>query len=228
MKRLLLIVTILLGSTPTFAQNATVTGPKRHTAQARSTKAKRSSTHTKTGTQVRKAQPAISSPTGYINGHGYVDLGLNVKWATCNVGASSPNNYGGYYVWGATETMSKRYSNYGGFSDVAQVKWNASWRMPTYDELSELCQSCYFDWINYNGVTGYKVTGPSGESIFLPASGFWDGNNINNEGTIGYYRSSSVDSNNSKDGYTLFLGPEKWSLSVYSMSFGFAVRPVTD
>lgn len=49
-------------------------------------------------------QPSISSPTGYENGHGYVDLGLSVKWATMNVGASSPTDYGGYYAWGETRT----------------------------------------------------------------------------------------------------------------------------
>ena len=51
----------------------------------------------------------VSRPTGTIEGHGYVDLGLSVKWATKNVGASSPSDYGGYYAWGETETKSSYY-----------------------------------------------------------------------------------------------------------------------
>ena len=55
-----------------------------------------------------KSKPiTVSKPSGTINGHGYVDLGLSVKWATCNVGASSPSSYGGYYAWGETSTKSR-------------------------------------------------------------------------------------------------------------------------
>ena len=69
--------------------------------------------------QQQPSKPAkpitVSRPTGTIEGHGYVDRGLSVKWATQNVGASSPSDYGGYYAWGETETKSSYdLSNYFG------------------------------------------------------------------------------------------------------------------
>ena len=138
-----------------------------------------------------------------INGHEYVDLGLpsGIKWATCNVGATKPEEYGGYYAWGETEeksnydwstykwcngsytTMTKYCidGDYGTVDnksfldpedDVAHVKWGDSWRMPTWAELSELRNNCTWTWTSQNGVKGYKVTGPNGNSIFLPAAGY--------------------------------------------------------
>ncbi len=93
---------------------------------------------------------------GEINGHEWVDLGLSVKWATCNVGASSPSDFGGYYAWGEltekssyTEENSKTYgdssiSDIGGNPqyDVATATWGSSWRLPTEHELQELIEKC--------------------------------------------------------------------------------------
>ena len=130
-----------------------------------------------------------------------VDLGLSVKWATFNVGATSPEEYGGYYAWGETEekedyswetykwcngsydTMTKYCTNssYGTVDnktvldledDVAHVKWGGDWRMPTTDEQDELRNNCTWEWTALNGVNGYRVTGPNGNSIFLPAAGY--------------------------------------------------------
>ena len=135
---------------------------------------------------------------GIILGHKYVDLGLSVKWATCNVGATEPWEYGGYFAWGETEeksdyswetyrwcngsenTMTKYCTNsYFGRvdnkillepeDDVAHVKWGGSWRMPTHEEQMELLERCNWEWTELNGVYGNKVTGPNGNSIFLPA-----------------------------------------------------------
>lgn len=117
----------------------------------------------------------------------FVDLGLSVKWATCNVGAYKPEEYGGYYAWGETETKSTytwstyKYCNgssstltkYNNRSDngtvdnktkldesddVAHVKWGGNWRMPTQDEFTELIDSCTWIWTTQNGVKGFKVT----------------------------------------------------------------------
>ena len=128
--------------------------------------------------------PTDASHTGWTkvggdtpeNGsHAYVDLGLSVKWATCNVGAENPEDYGDYYAWGETETKSAydwstykwcngsgdtltKYctsSNYGTVDnktqldlsdDVAHVKWGGSWRMPTHDELKELLNTSNSTW----------------------------------------------------------------------------------
>ena len=123
-----------------------------------------------------------------------VDLGLSVKWASCNVGATSPEEFGDKFAWGETETKERfelsNYLYYDSFTesyidigldikgtdyDVAHVKWGANWRMPTFDELKELKEKCDWKWGQYNGVNGYIVTGSNGNSIFFP-SGYGDYN----------------------------------------------------
>ena len=119
-----------------------------------------------------------------INGHEYVDLGLSVKWATCNVGANAPHEYGNYYAWGETKTKSeytiensKTYgenmSDISGNSryDAARANWGGSWRLPTKREMEELVNKCTWTWTKQSGIRGYKVIGPNGNSIFLPAAG---------------------------------------------------------
>ena len=185
----------------------------------------------------------------------YVDLGLSVKWATCNVGASSPEEFGDYYAWGETVTKSAyswstykwcngskdtqaKYctkSNYGtvdhkmeldASDDVAQVKWGGSWRMPTDEEMTELRENSTWTWTTQNGRKGYKVTGPNGNSIFLPAAGGRSDSWLNGAGSYGDYWSSS-----------LFVGGPSRACSVYFDSsdvdgsyddryYGRSVRPV--
>ena len=138
------------------------------------------------------------------NGYEYVDLGLSVKWATCNVGANKPEDYGNYYAWGETITKSSYTSDNGktygktmndisGNSsyDAARANWGGSWRMPTKAEMQELKDRCTWTWTTQNSVNGYKVTGPSGASIFLPAAGYRIGSSLYYAGSRGYYWSSS-------------------------------------
>ena len=148
---------------------------------------------------------AVSHP-GTHAGHGYVDMGLSVKWATCNVGADSPGDYGNYYAWGETETKSsyakdncetydKQIDDIGGTSrDVAHAKWGGGWRMPTRAELEELSDedNCTWEWTTQDGHKGYKVRSKkTGNSIFLPAAGGWEGRWLNYDGGNGYYWSST-------------------------------------
>ena len=141
---------------------------------------------------------------GSINGYDYVDLGLSVKWATCNVGADSPEEYGDYYAWGETETKSSYYEGNsetydenidditGTDRDVAHVKWGGSWRMPTADEFEELMDNCDYKWTTLNGVWGGRFTSnKNGNSIFLPATGFYEGKSLEESGVYGYYWSST-------------------------------------
>ena len=136
-----------------------------------------------------------------------VDLGLSVKWASCNVGATKPEEYGGYYAWGETEEKSNyswetyKYSKDSSGSltkyctsseygivdgkrvlepedDVATVKWGGSWRMPTFEEQQELMNLCTWTWTSLNGVGGFNVTGPNGNSIFMPAAGMYYGEDL--------------------------------------------------
>ena len=158
-----------------------------------------------------------------INGHEYVDLGLpsGTLWATCNVGASKPEDYGNYYAWG--ETAKKRRYNWrtykwcnGSYNtltkyntdsyygtvdnkkvldpedDAAHVNWGGAWRMPTYDEIRELVDNCTWTWTTQGGKNGYRVTGLNGKSIFLPAAGCYYGGSRNYAGSDGYYWSGSL------------------------------------
>ena len=123
----------------------------------------------------------------------YVDLGLSVKWASRNVGAAGPEEIGGFYFWGETETKDGYESSYkfsdgqGGFTkyngkdrktvldpedDVAHVKQSGSWRMPTTKEIDELIKKCTWSWASVKGEIGFLITsnkrGYTDRSIFLP------------------------------------------------------------
>ncbi len=153
---------------------------------------------------------------------GAVDLGLSVKWATCNIGANAPEEYGDYYAWGETETKEdyswETYKWYNGSynltkyntsssygtvdnktvldpeDDVAHVKLGGNWRMPTDAEWTELRTQCTSWTDNYNetGIAGRIVAASNGNSIFLPAA---DGLNIpyTLSDSYGSYWSSSLD-----------------------------------
>lgn len=183
-----------------------------------------------------------------------VDLGLSVKWACCNVGADVPEGYGGYYAWGETEEKSdytyKTYkywsdrngdgydssseyqnigSNISGTSyDVAHVKWGGSWRMPTLDEIKELCNKCSWQWTEVNGIKGQKVTGPNGNSIFLPAAGYRYGTEVYRRGSYGYYWSGTLNEDYSGYAYCLSFGSGYWDWYDDSRYNGLSVRPVTE
>lgn len=121
------------------------------------------------------------------NGHEYVDLGLSVKWATCNIGADKPSGYGFYYAWGETSlktsfteansrTYNKSISDFSGNADydTARANWGGSWRMPTADEVEELVDKCNCEWTTIDGNKGVRLTSKiNGNSIFLPAAGYW-------------------------------------------------------
>lgn len=140
------------------------------------------------------------------NGYEYVDLGLpsGLLWATCNVGANAPEEYGGYYAWGDIKTKSNyTSSNYSTYNvqitdisgnaqyDAATANWGGSWRMPTKDEMNELRSNCTWTWTTQNEVNGYNVEGPNGNSIFLPAAGYYSYQSFKDAGTRGFYWSSS-------------------------------------
>lgn len=158
--------------------------------------------------------------------HEYVDLGLpsGTLWATCNVGANSPEEYGDYFAWGesvpkdyydwstykwcnGSSVMLTKYctdSFYGnnGFTDskteldpeddAAYVNWGSSWRIPTKNQQDELRYKCTWTWIQCNDVNGYLVTGPNGNTIFLPAAGSYGDDLLNGLGSTGNYWSRTL------------------------------------
>ena len=178
---------------------------------------------------------------GSHNGYEWVDLGLSVKWATCNVGASSPSDYGDYYAWGETSTKSsyteensstfgKSMGNIGGNSsyDVARYRWGGSWRMPTKAELEELETKCTWTWTTQGGHNGYKVTGKNGKSIFLPAAGWRNGTSPDSVGEYGNYWSSSSDEGDAYDAYDLYFYSSYHDVAWSGRYYGFSVRPVVE
>lgn len=181
---------------------------------------------------------------GTINGYEYVDLGLpsGLKWATCNVGATAPDEYGEYYAWGELEPKGyydlQTYLYYNvdlpDFSgdpqyDVASAKWGADWRMPTRAEYEELLEYCTLEQATLNNVSGYKVTGQNGNHIFLPGAGTIYGTNTNFEGD-GYYLTSTPELEE-WDGYymcSMHLSGTLFRILYYEKSYGCSVRPVTE
>lgn len=185
-----------------------------------------------------------------------VDLGLSVKWAGWNVGASSPEEYGGYYAWGETEEKDVYYAstykyyydtngdeegdtyanignNISGTQyDVARQKWGNNWRMPTCDEFNELIINCTWIWASYKGTHGYMVTGPNGNSIFLPLAGFRHDTSLYSGGAYGAYWSGTLYEDeyeyiNSYARNIFFIGNYRdLSLYGYGRHLGLTVRPV--
>jgi predicted small lipoprotein YifL len=130
--------------------------------------------------------PVPEQPVNKENGHEFVDLGLSVKWATMNVGATKPEEFGNYYAFGETSPKTSytkenyTYSAHEGVlpleDDAAHVNWGGAWRTPTFEELEELLNQCTWTWCwDYGGVEGlfgYIVTSKvNGNSIFLPSAG---------------------------------------------------------
>ena len=195
--------------------------------------------------------------SGTHNGHDYVDLGLpsGLLWATCNIGATTPKEYGDYFAWGEVEPKETynwstykygtgydqltKYcddSSYGkdGFTDnktvldleddAAHVNWGGAWRMPTEYELWELCTECKLKRTTLNGAKGYKVTGPNGNSIFLPAAGYMGEGTLYDAGSRPYYWSNWVEPGQPDFAYGFDLGFV--TINSNRRCTGRSVRPV--
>ena len=179
--------------------------------------------------------------TGTHKYHEWVDLGLSVKWATCNVGASSPGAYGKYYAWGETTTKSTyTYDNCGSYGmlwgdigghssrDAARANWGGNWRLPTNAEFQELLDSCTWECTTQNGHNGYKVTGPNGQSIFLPAAGSRFGAGEVGVGSSGGYWGSTPYESDTHCAYDLFFGKVSHYVNWSGRFDGRSVRPVLE
>ena len=174
-----------------------------------------------------------------------VDLGLNVCWAGWNVGASSPEEYGDYYAWGETTTkgdyFKSGYQYYNGYYinigsnisgtqyDVARAQWGGNWRLPTKGEMQELKDSCTWSWTTYKGIDGCKVTGPNGNSIFLPAAGYRADTVLVGRGSYSYFWSSTLGEYGSDYAYSLDFDSVGHGVTDYfCRELGLTVRPVSD
>lgn len=184
-----------------------------------------------------------------------VDLGLpsGTLWADRNVGADSPEGYGDYFAWGETAPKSTynwstynkgnsiivtKYctnSNYGTVDnktvldledDAAYVNMGPEWRMPTKGELTELMSYCTWTLTTQNGTRGNKLTGPNGNSIFLPLAGNRNDSDLNNDGSFGYYWSSSLYESNQYSAWYLSFNLGSHSTDDIGRNRGLTVRAV--
>lgn len=171
-----------------------------------------------------------------------VDLGLSVKWAGWNVGATSPEKYGKLYGW-ADPTGLKSSDNLNDYPsanpptditgtsyDIARVKWGGDWRIPTKNEMEELVRKCKWTRVTYRKVKGFKVTGPNGNSIFMPLTGSdCKSGSPGGFGITGNYWTSCLCERDNKKAYGLFFdsdhGVDDWLWESYRY-FGKSIRPV--
>ena len=189
--------------------------------------------------------------------HEWVDLGLpsGTLWATCNVGASSPEEYGDYFAWGETEpkadynwanykwcngsynTLTKYCTNssYGTVDskteldiedDAAYVNWGENWRMPTLDQQTELQTKCTWTWTTQNGVNGRLVTGPNGNTLFLPAAGYRTDSSLYYARSFGYYWSRTLESRSPYYAYYVWFNSDGVHRDYLDRCGGFSVRAV--
>ena len=197
-----------------------------------------------------------SGGTYTLNGQKFVDLGLSVLWATCNVGASASTEDGNYYAWGEVETKKSymgigykyginlqnftKYNTTDGLKtleaedDAATMNWGSGCRMPTYAEIGELMNTdnCTWTWTTVSGVNGYKVTsritGYTNRSIFLPASGSFSHSMLYSHNIKGYYRSSSLMNSDSEFTHILYFWNENTQFLTEYRTDGETVRPVAE
>ena len=174
-----------------------------------------------------------------------IDMGKAGKWACCNVGASAPWEYGGYYAWGETEE--KTTYNWGSYIhcdgsydtchylgsdiagtqyDVAHVKWGGKWRMPSFNQI-DLLLYCSNEWTEVNDINGRKFTAANGGSIFLPAAGERRNDNAGGVGRYGNYWSSTQNPDDSYYEYYLHFHSDDTDWNINSRDYGRSVRPVT-
>lgn len=197
--------------------------------------------------------------SGSVGGHDYVDLGLpsGTLWATCNVGADSPEEYGDYFAWGETTPKSDyswstykygtaeyqltKYcdnSDYGknGFTDnktvldaeddAATANWGNGWRMPTGEELAELKDGCIKIWTTQQGVKGRIFIGLNGNTLFLPAAGYYIDTSLDDAGSYGYYWLSTLYDYDPNGAYCLSFSSGYVYWDGYYRYYGLSVRPV--
>lgn len=189
--------------------------------------------------------------------HEYVDLGLpsGTLWATCNVGANSPEEYGDYFAWGETQPKTTydwstykygdyeltkycndSYYGYNGYTDnltvlqpgddAATANWGNGWCMPTYGQWEELYQNTTHTWTTQNGVNGRLFTATNGNSLFLPAAGYrWD-DELYNVGSYGGYWSSTLYTGRPVRAWTFYFNSDYYDMGHSDRFYGSSVRAV--
>ena len=178
-----------------------------------------------------------------------IDLGLpsGTKWACCNIGASKPEEYGGYYAWGETSTKGEySFDSYKyiislednelmdlgndiaktGY-DAATANWGSSWYMPSSEQALELRSNTTSTWTTKNGVYGQQFTGGNGGIIFMPAAGCYLSEELVLGGKGGVYWTSSSVLNDSREASTFFFDNSGCNSGEMGRAVGVSIRAVT-
>lgn len=205
--------------------------------------------------------PHDGGNSGTYNGHEYVDLGLpwGTLWATCNVGANTPEEFGDYFAWGETEpkatydwntykycegdyNLLTKYVNKEMYcfnvdclvydtalyllqeDDAATVNWGSGWCIPADSLWHELYRNTTHSWTTQNGVSGMLFVGSNGNSIFLPAAGWYLAEDLRSDGYYGFYWSSYNQGTHRASSYCFC---SNYSKENYLCRYdGLSVRPV--
>ena len=183
-------------------------------------------------------QKCLDKNRGIHNGYEFMDLGLSVMWATCNMGAQFSSEAGNHYAVGETAPKLYFYEENYDYSkkakrthicpleyDAANVNLGGNWRLPTIKEIAELVEQCNWIWTTENGQFGYRVQGETGAYIFLPAIGpiEWDSGGVPGSGT---YLSSNI---GAMFVQTLCIDGDSYSYTCGTPAhWGVLIRPVCE
>ncbi len=195
----------------------------------------------RTGVAIRPVIEPVTEESNFT----LVDLGLSVKWASKNLGAAKESAYGDYYAWGETETKNtytwKNYEYANGSAktaqnigaSISQTSYDAAYEnndglaMPTAAQWKELIDKCTWKEDTKDGIKGFRVTGPSGKSIFLPFSGCsYDGKQMDAGASAYYWTSDNYASNKSKAKAAYLKSAAKAAVNIIQRRTGAAIRPV--
>ncbi len=201
---------------------------------------KPATTETETAIVENVIESIPSQADGKINGHGYVDMGNGIKWACCNLGASSPEGYGKYFAWGETSSKSSyttgnstTYRNHVGIIsgeseyDAAKANLGASWTIPTKEQVQTLINNTTSERKTINGVSGMLLTSKiNGKSIFLPAAGYRYESSTNAMGNSGYYWTASPYESLSDYAYGFQFNASSFNIQYYGRDYGQSIRAI--
>lgn len=230
MRKLIIILMLLIGSCGCYAQS--------HFIQREG-----NGTSGQGGSNSNVGADQDKEPKRDLRGYDAVDLGLpsGLLWATCNVGATRPDEYGDYFGWGEIRTKDEYHSmnsmtwdrQIGEISrdskyDAARSNLGGSWRIPTMAEMTELLSSCDWTWVSRDGITGYTVTGPNGNQIFLPAAGYRYGTSLLYAGSDGDYWTATPNEQIPIDACRLIFAEAGHEVGWVGRECAFTIRPVSD
>lgn len=184
---------------------------------------------------------AQTSDTISNKGHECVDMGLpsGTKWATCNIGADKPSDAGEYFAWAETASKTCFFENNCATYktsieefvanpqyDAATVLWGEGWSVPTVEQMRELLDNCAWVWTTIDDKKGYMVTAENGNSIFLPAAG-WFEEQVYGANQFGVYWTSTPYEKFQTSAYRLDFTDSSRSIMRFSRYSGQSIRAVT-